>query len=111
MPVAPPPLHIPDRTTAHESFRLQQDYLGQLDKYKEATAVKKALGKMINEAIDNDYLTEFQDPTTYLINQPLHQVLQTLYDRYGFVRRQDLKTVEKDVENMQYELTQPLTVV
>lgn len=66
---------------------------------------------MINEAINNDYLTKFQDPTTYLINQPLHQVLKTLYERYGFARRQDLKTVERDVENMQYDLTQSLTVV
>ena len=85
MPVQPGILQIPANTTGHESFRLQQEHLLQVDKFKEAREVKKALGMMIKNAIDNEYLVEFLDTTTYLINKPLYEVLETLYDQYGQV--------------------------
>ena len=111
MPASPGQLVLPNNTTGHESFRLQQNHIIAVDKYKEAREVRKALGLMLKNAIDHEYVTEFLDSDTYLINQPLYDVLESLYAQYGQVRRQDLKTMERDVENMSYDLTQPLSVV
>ena len=66
---------------------------------------------MIKNAVNHEYLVEFLDTTTYLINKPIYEVLETLYDQYGQVRRQDLKIVEREVENLTYDLTQPLSVI
>ena len=52
MPIHPGNLEIPNNTTGHESFRLQQNHLMAVDKYKEAVEVKKALGRMIENVVD-----------------------------------------------------------
>ena len=111
MPVNPPALVIPNNTPGHESLRLQQEHLLQKEKVAEAKAVKKALGQMIKNAIDNEYLAEFLDSTTYQINKPLHEVMTTLYELYGQVRRSDTKIVEREVENMSYDLSQPPSII
>ena len=59
MPAQPAALTIPANTTGHESFRLQQNHLIEVDKYKAAIEVKKALGRMIENAVDNDLIKEF----------------------------------------------------
>ena len=59
-----------------------------------------ALGHQLTEAIDSEYMAEFLNEHTNNINQPLHQVIKTLYLQYRKVQRQDLKTTERDVENM-----------
>ena len=66
---------------------------------------------MIKNAIDNEYLAEFLDSTTYQINKPLHEVMTTLYEIYGQVRRSDTKIVEREVENMSYDLSQPPSII
>ena len=111
MPAHPGNLTIPANTSGHESFRLQQNHLIAVDKYQEAVEIKKALGRMIDNAIDSDYISEFYDDITGLINTPIHEVLQYLYEFYGEVTRDDLKIVERDVENMNYTLQQPPTVI
>ena len=85
MPASPGQLVLPNNTTGHESFRLQQNHIIAVDKYKEAREVRKALGLMLKNAIDHEYISEFLDSDTYLINQPLYNVLESLYDQYGQV--------------------------
>ena len=111
IPVRPPDLQIAQGTTGHESFRVQQEHYRRMEDYREYLEVSKALGRMIQTAIDHEYLQEFIDTNTYRINRPIYEVLEVLYTRYGQVRRQDVKNKERDVENMNYDLSQPLTNV
>ena len=111
MPAHPGTLIIPANTTGHESFRLQQNHIIAVDKYKEAVEIKKALGRMIENTIDNDLINDYLDNTTGIINTPLHEVLDHMYEYYGEVTRHDLKTVEREIDNMNYNLTQPPSVV
>ena len=73
-----------------------------MEDYWEYLEVSKALGRMIQAAIDHQYL--LTDSNTYCIKRPIHEVLEVLYTRYGQFRRQDFKDKERDVENMQYDL-------
>ena len=66
---------------------------------------------MIKNAVDNEYLTEYLDNITFQINQPLHEVLTSLFTLYGKVRRTDLKILEREVENTNYDLSQPPSVL
>ena len=110
-PPQPPQLAIPQNTSQHQIFTMQQQHFLETEKYRSAVEVRKALGEHLQDAIDSEYMAEFVNEDTNMVNQEIHTVLETLYRRYGKVRRQDLKTVERDVENMRYELTQPLTTV
>ena len=110
-PPQPAPLVVPPNTTQHQIFTLQQQHFLDTEKYRDTVEVRKALGQQLQEAIDSEYMSEFLDENTNMINQQLPTVLTTLYRRYGKVRRQDLKTVKRYVENMRYDLTQPLTTV
>ena len=111
MPVHPGILTIPNGTTGHESFRLQQNHLVTVDKYHEAVEIKKALGRMLENSIDTDLISEFLNEDTGLINKPLHEVFAHLYEFYGEVTQHDLKIVERDVDNMNYSITQPPSVI
>ena len=73
--------------------------------------MKKALGRMIENTIDNKFISDFLDDVTGSINKPLHEVLEYLYEYYGDVQRHDLKTVEREVDNMNYDLSQPPNVI
>ena len=86
LPVQPPPLTIPAGATQAATFTLQQQHQLETDKFKETMEVRKALGHQLSEAIDSEYMNEFLDDYTHLINQPLHQVIETLFRRYGKVR-------------------------
>ena len=73
--------------------------------------MNKALGRMIENAVDNELISKFLDDTTGLINKSIHEVLEHLYTYYGTVKRHVLKVVERDVDNMNYDLTQPPRVI
>ena len=107
MPAHPGTLTIPSSTAGHELFRLQQNHLIAIDKHQEAIEIKKALGRMIDNAVDSDLISDFLDDDTGLINKPIHEVMAHLYKFYGEVTRQDLKQVERDVDNLNYTLQQP----
>ena len=66
---------------------------------------------MTQQALDHEYVVEFMDQDTYLPIHDIHTILTTLYNRYGKVRRQDVKVKERELENYQFVLTQPLTEV
>ena len=66
---------------------------------------------MIENAIDNNLITEFLDDTTGIINKPLHEVLEHLYEYYGDVQRHDVKTAEREVDYLNYDLTQPTSII
>ena len=83
IPVRPPDLQIAQGTTGHESFRVQQEHYRRMEDYREYLEVSKALGRMIQTAIDHEYLQEFIDTNTYRINRPIYEVLEVLYTRYG----------------------------
>ena len=107
-PALPPPLIIPAGTTQHEAFRLHQEHYAEINKHNETVEVEKLLRKQLQNAIDSQYLAEFKNQYTETINQSLSQVLETLYRKYGKVKRNDVKALEKEVENMDYNLSQPL---
>ena len=58
--------------------------------------MKEGLGQMIKNATDHDFLTEFLDNTTYRVKKPIHEVLESLYEHYGQVKRTDLKILERE---------------
>ena len=78
-------------------------------RYKEAIEVKIALGMMIKKASEHEYVAKFLDSNTYPISKTIYKVLYSLYEQYGQVQRQDLKIVEREVENINYDPTQPLS--
>ena len=56
-------------------------------------------------------MMEFCNFVTQTITQPIHDVLKTLFRKYGKVQEDDVTLVKKDVENMSYDLSQPLAKV
>ena len=80
-----------------------------MNRDKEAIEVKIVLGMMIKEAIEHEYVAKFLDSNIYPINKLLYKVLYSLYEQYGQVQRQDFKIVEREVENINYDPTQPLS--
>ena len=111
MPAEPPTLVIPNNTTGHESFRLQQNHILEKERYKEAIAVKRALGQMITNAIDNDLISDYIDDDTQQLTGEIHEVLEYLYTYYGKVDRRDLKIAEKEVDNLNYDLTRHPSII
>ena len=111
-PVRPPITYaMASGTPGHETLRLQQEHYKAHEEFQECEQVERTLGRMIQSAIDYQYLKEFISTNTYHINRPIHEVLSTLYTKYGQVRRQDVKNKEREVENINYQLTEPLTDV
>ena len=49
-----------------------------MEDYREYLEVSKALGRMIQIAIDHEYQQEFIDTNTYRIARPIHEVLEVL---------------------------------
>ena len=111
IPTHPGTLRIPPGTSQHEAFRLQQEHYQKVATYCETQDLQKVLLRLLEEAVDREYLTEFRNQQTYTITKPLPEVLATLYKKYGRVKRTDVKTVENEVENMTYDLHQLLSNV
>ena len=111
IPTLPPPMTIPHGVAHHEAFRIQQEHMASTKKFHDVQTLQKLLLQQLQAAIDREWLQEYFDPITFTITQPIAQVLKQLYRKYGKVKREDLKAMEKEVENIAYDIQQPLSTV
>ena len=93
-PLHPGNLTIPPGTAQHEATRLRNDHKEAIRLFRETVDVEKALIKQLVAAIDDTYLKTLRNATTNSITQPLHQVLDFLFTRYGRIDPDTLSDVE-----------------
>ena len=91
-PAMPAPLDIAQGTIQHEDFCLKQDCYASINKHNEPIEVKKSLRKQLQITVKSQYLAKFKHQYTKTINQPISQVMSTLYWKHGKVKQTDVKS-------------------
>ena len=78
-PVLPADLVIPDGTAHHESIRQKAEHDNLKRMYNEATDVKRAVKKLIAQALDRVYVMDFRDTMTSQMNDNIPVILEELF--------------------------------
>ena len=106
-PIHPGNLVIPAGTAHHEAVRLRDEYYRNEAAFRATIDVRNALLKQITSSIDDDYLKELQDDVTGTINQPIPDVLEFLFTRYGKVNSEEVEQEEKKVRSFTWNISDP----
>ena len=110
-PVHPGTLVIAPGTLQHEAKRLKEEYEQQIIDFRETVNVERAMVKQIVHAIDPQYLDTLRNQTTDAIDVPIFQILTYLFTKYGSIDDDVLAHKEKSVQEMQYNLQDPLITI
>lgn len=110
-PPNPGVLVIPPGTAQHAATRLREDHKEALRVFRECIDIEEALKKQVLVAIKEKWQKCLRNRLTQRVNLTLEALFQTLFQRYGFVTQQRLGEFEKEVQNYQYNVRDPLSMV
>ena len=110
-PATPGPLAITREMNNYDQIRTKQDWEQQLRLYDLTNNVEKALINQLSSALPEVYVKIHRNPVTNTITDNLHQVLKSLFERYGQVTADELEEVESEFARYQHDITQPLVVL
>ena len=108
-PLHPGNLNIPAGTTNHEANRLTLAHTEAIRVFRETVEVEKALLNQTCAALDDTYYKERISPHTNTVIEPLSTFLTWLFTTYGDIDREAIKTEEKKVLEITYDLQDPMT--
>ena len=101
-PTATITIDIAQQKAQHEERKRQ---------YHECQAVEQALRQQLVEAIEPEYLEALRDPITYMIQDPIPDIITFLQDTYGKITPQELADREDALRNFHYEPWKPVDLV
>ena len=110
-PQNPGPLMVPAGTAQYATTRMREDHAEALRLHRECIDVEQALIKLALEAIETKYTKCLRNRVTQRVDMTLEVLLQTLFQRYGFVTQHQLIDFETSVRQYQYDITDPLSLV
>ena len=80
-------------------------------RYNECQAVEQVLRQQLIEAIEPEYLEALRDPITYMIQDPIPNIISFLQETFGQITPQELADREEEIKNFAYDPTKPVDVV
>ena len=110
-PQSPGTLTITREMNNYDQIRTKQDWENRLRLYDLTNNVEKAIINHLSSALPEVYVQIHRNTVTNTITDNLHQVLQSLFDRYGLVTADELEEVEAEFARYQHDITQPLVVI
>ena len=110
-PNTPGELQITQDMTNYDQIRHKQEWEQRLRLYDLTNNVEKALINQLSSALPEVYVKIHRNRVTNTITDPLHQVLQSLFDRYGQVTSDELEEIEMEFTKYQHDITLPLVVL
>ena len=110
-PAHPGPLEIPALTTAAMTSVLRNEYVEKTRLFREVTGVEKALKQQILKTIEQEWLLAITDRNTQSLTGTISQILDFLFDTYGFVSTAMLETKAMHLRDLDYHPRQPVDIV
>ena len=110
-PAHPGPLVIPPGTTGPMATVLREQHVENLRLFREVTGVEKALKQQILKAVEQQWLLAITDRHTQSLTGSISQILEFLFDTYGYVSTAMLEKKENDLRELDYHPRQPVDIV
>ena len=110
-PRYPAALTIPPGTDQIDALNLREQHKEDKRAYYQCKTVEKALQRHIQDAIEGKYLESLVDEDTQLINEDVPAVLLYLFDLYGTVPSEEVKSKETEIRAMQYHPADPMILL
>ena len=110
-PAYPAALTIPRGTDQIEALNLREQHKEAKRTYYQCKNVEKALQRHIQDAIEEKYLESLVDEDTQLINEDVSDVLTYLFDLYGKVPSEEVKSKETEIRAMIYHPADPMILL
>ena len=110
-PAHPGPLAIPVGTTAAMASVLREQHQENVRLFREVTGVEKALKQQILKAIEQQWLLAITDRNSQSLTGTIAQILEFLFDTYGYVSTTMLEKKEEGLRELDYHPRQPVDIV
>ena len=113
-PTHPGPLVIPAGPPAIPQYlqqKMRDDHKEAVCVYREMDNVKKALKMQLAEALPELYLKRFRNPHMNTLTDALLVILAYLFQTYGDITDEELKSVEDKLKERVFDITQPMAVM
>ena len=101
-------LVIPPGTTIHISNILGDTHEKAIALFHEVIGLENALKKLIQDALDPEYLEELIDTDTRLILDDIPTILDHLFATYGYIDSNTVSDEVDKIKNMTFNVTDPL---
>ncbi len=111
IPVHSGPLVIPPGTTGPMATVLREQHVENLRLFREVTGVEKALKQQILKAVEQQWLLAITNRHSQSLTGTIAQILEFLFDTYGYVSTAMLEKKENDLRDLDYHPRQPVDIV
>lgn len=102
---------ITGRETQPQITQRRAEHAEQVRAFKEVLGVERALLQQIVSAIEPKYLKALRLPTTNKLNATIPDIFIHLFTNYGDISPSELRTLTDQVQNMQYQPTEPVDTI
>ena len=110
-PTWPGTLTIDPTFTQIEVLQAHEQHQESICVYRECQNVEKALLNHLQRSLEPQYLQAFVDDSTALLTGDIPVILEHLYNRYGIVRGEDVKSKEAEVLKLHFTPSEPLVLI
>ena len=110
-PAHPGALAIPLGTTGPMATVLREQHVEGIRLFREVSGVEKALKQQILKAVDRQWLLAITDRHSQSLTGTIAQILEFLFDTYGYVSNAMLEKKENDLRELDYHPRQPVDIV
>lgn len=110
-PAHPGVLTIPAGTSAVMATVLREQHVENMRQFREVTGVEKALKQQILKALEQEWLLAITDRNTQSLTGTIAQILEHLFDTYGYVSQAMLEKKEDALKDLDYHPRQPVDLV
>ena len=110
-PAHPGPLAIPPGTTGPMATVLREQHIENVRHFREVTGIEKALKQQILKAIEQEWLLAITDRHTQSLTGTVAQILEFLFDTYGYVSTAMLEKKEENLRDLDYHPRQPVDIL
>ena len=110
-PTFPGPLVIPQGTTGPMATVLREQHVEDVRIFRETTGVEKALKQQIVKAVEQQWLLPITNRHSQSLTGTIAQILEFLFDTYGYVSTSMLENKENEFREMDYHPRQPVDII
>ena len=105
------PLVIPQGTTGPMATVLREQHVEDVRIFRETTGVEKALKQQIVKAVEQQWLLPITNRHSQSLTGTIAQILEFLFDTYGYVSTSMLENKENEFREMDYHPRQPVDII
>jgi HPt (histidine-containing phosphotransfer) domain-containing protein len=110
-PNHPPPLDIPQGTTAAVATAMKEQHVEAKRLYEECDGIENAMKQQLLNAFELDYLTDLIDRNTQSLTHSIPEIFEHLYKSYGTISLAEFYEKQQQLEDAPLDLQVPLTVL